>query len=357
MAKRANVGNAFLALSNGLPYQVARYNRRDRAHDIVSVRPGEGCVRLMHSLESFLGNDRVPTDIDAEAIQTPAQLRGQFPGSAVWAASLFKVGDDQQQDGGWHVRVASSKFRPDHRTLLRAYAKYYGCGNAGQCTSSRCPKCWDGDNLETDSIDCSRYIRVPIKASCGLGRLKGGDVKSATQSGPRDEWALGSLGGDNVEVHRNSSTVFGEGRVDPQDLSLVKVLYFFRHQGNRPLLGDSPPPLTWWVLGYDYVGVGQENHRVADSVTGHPTLSLRARGRPVVYPVSAIHRQVHLYHACPLSSENGTESSHVCGPVAGGGSSGPVWRHRFKQSTPGTGGYDKFLLNECHHSINQDTFV
>ncbi|CAB1113781.1 unnamed protein product [Ectocarpus sp. CCAP 1310/34] len=174
MAKRANLNSALLALSNGLPYRVARYNRRDRVHEIVAVQPGDGCVRIMQSLASFLGHNRVPTDIHAEAVQTPSQLRGQFPGSALWTSSLFKTGDEQLQDGEWQLRVG------------------------------RCPDCWDGDTLD-DSIDCSQYLRVPMVASCGVGRLKGGDVKSVTKPGPRDEWALGSGGGDNVEVHKQPS--------------------------------------------------------------------------------------------------------------------------------------------------------
>ncbi|CAN0472346.1 unnamed protein product [Ectocarpus sp. 12 AP-2014] len=360
MAKRANVNSAFLALSNGLPYRVTKYNRQTKMHEIVTVRPGDGCVRLMQSLASFLGHDRVPTDIHAEAVQTPAQLSGQYPGSAVWTASLFNNGDEQQLDGDWRPRLVSSKFRPDEQTLLRAYQTYYGCGMAGPCSSSRCPNCWDGDTLQQASIDCSRYIRAPMVASCGLGRLKGGDVKSAAQAGPRDEWALGSGGGDNVEVYKQLPPMPAAGRADPTDLTLVKVLYFFRHKGNRPLMGGNPPPLTWWVLGYEYTGVAHANDRVPDSITGHPTLNLRARGRPAVYPVSAIYRQVHLYHACSLSGEGETGSSHVCGVVTGGEGSGRgagAWRHRFRQATPGTTGYDKYLLNECHHSINQDTFV
>lgn len=348
-----------LALSNGLRYKVTRYNRRKREHEMVLVQPGDGCVGIMQSLAHFLGHDRVPTDIHAKAIQTPAQLRGQFAGSAVWTAHLFKTGDVQQEDVEWRDRVASSKYRPDEETLLRAYKKFYGCGMEGQCSDSRCPHCWVGDALETVSIDCSRYLRVPMVASCGVGRLKGGDVKSATQPGPRDEWALGNGGGDNVEVHRKPSAIFGTGPVDPRELSLVKILYFFRHQGNRPLVGGSSPPLTWWVLAYDYTGVHRGNNRVPDSITGHPTLQLRARGRPEVYPADSVHRQVHVYHACPLRGDVGAGDSHVCAEVAGAGGSdgGRIWRHRFRQASPEANGYDRYLLNEVHHSVNQDTFI
>ncbi|CAB1107537.1 unnamed protein product [Ectocarpus sp. CCAP 1310/34] len=347
MALRANVNSAFLALSNGLPYRGTRYNRQNRTHEIVTVQPGDGCVRLMQSLASSLGHDRAPTDNHAEADQTPAELSGQYPGSAVWTASLFNNGDEQQLDGEWRTRLASSKFRPDEQTLLRAYRTYYGCGMAGPCSSSRCPDCWDGDTLQQVSIDSSRYTRVPMVASCGLGRLKGGDVKSAAQAGPRDEWALGSGGGDNVEVYEQLSPMPAAGRADPTDLALVKILYFFRHEGNRPVMGGNPPPLTWWVLGYDYNGVAHANDRVSDSITGHPTLNFRARGRPAVYPVSAIYRQVHLYHACSLRGEGEAGSSHVCGVVTGGeglGHGAGAWRHRFRQDTPGTTGYDKYII-------------
>jgi len=356
MARRANVNSAVLALSNGLPYRITKYNRSSKAHEIISVKPGAGCVRLMQTLASFLGHGREPTDIRAEAIQTPAQLRGQFPGSAVWTASLFNAGDEQQNNGEWLSRVVTGKFRPDAGTLLDGYKKYYACDMAGECSSNRCPNCWSGEALETVSIECSRYLRVPMVASCGLGRLKGGDVKSAAQPGPRDDWALGSGGGENVEVHRQPSTMGEAGRVEPRDLSIVKVLYFFCHQGNRPLWDGNPPPLTWWVLGYEYTGVRHGNNRTPDSVTGHPILQLRGRGRPVVYPADAIYRQVHLYHACPLRSEAGPDSSDVCKEEGAGGGN-KVWRHCFREATPDTAGYDRYLVNECHHSVNQDTFI
>lgn len=359
MGVRANTSGAMLALSNGLKYNVTRYNRKDRVHEVVSVRPGDGCVQLMQSLAHFFGHDRVPKDIHAQAIQTPAQLRGQYPGSAVWTATLFKGGDEQREDGEWSVRVASGKYRPDEETMLGAYKKFYGCDTSDGCSDSRCPGCWSGDELETVSIDCTRYLRAPMSASCGLGRLKGGDVKSATRPGPRDDWAVGSGGGDNVEVHKHPSTMSEAGRVESTDLILFKVLYFFRHQGNQSVLGGSPPPLTWWVLGYDYTGVGHANDRVPDSVTGHPTLQLRARGRPTVYPAEAIRRQVHLYHACSLRGDvdGGADASQFCGVVAGTGRSNRIWRHKFRQASPDTNGYDRYLLNEVHHSINQDTFV
>lgn len=359
MGKRANTRGALVALAGGVRWQVTRFNRSTKKHETVLAQPGEGCIRLMKSLEPLLGLDRVPTDIHAKATQTPAQLKGQFPGSAVWEATLFKPEEEQQQEGPWPCRVASSKYRPDEETLRGAYRTYFACGTSDGCSNSRCPDCWDGESLETESIECSRFFRVSQAASCGSGRLKGADVKMATRPGPRDEWALGSGGGDDVEVHLQASSLGAQGRVDPRKLTLAKILYFFRHKGNRAVLSGQPPPLTWWVLAYDYVGIGHGNERVKDSITGHPTLALRGRGRPRVYPADAIFRQVHLYHQCPLWAYEGSDRSHVCEEVDGAENSRArrVWRHRFRLATPGSNGVDRYLLNEVHHSVNQDTFI
>jgi len=359
MGRRANASGALVALAGGISWKATRFNRRTKHHETVLAQPGEGCVRLMKALELLLGLDRVPADINAKATQTPAQLKGQFPGSAVWTTTLFKPEDEQRVEGSWSCRVASSKYRPDEVTLREAYHTYFGCGSPDGCSGIRCPSCWDGDTLETESIECSRFFRVPQSASCGLGRLKGADVKMATHPGPRDEWVLGIGGGDDVEVHLQASSMGAKGRVDPRDLTMAKILYFFRHQGNRPVMGGQPPPLTWWVLAYDYVGIGNGNERVKDSITGHPVLTLRGRGRPRVYPADAIFRQVHLYHQCPLWAYEGSDASYVCKEVDGREDSGPlrVWRHKFRLATPGSNGGDRYLLNEVHHSVNQDTFV
>jgi len=317
MGRRANANGALVALAGGISWKATRFNRRTKHHETVLAQPGEGCVRLMKALEPLLGLDRVPADINAKATQTPAQLKGQFPGSAVWTTTLFKPEDEQRVEGPWSCRVASSKYRPDEVTLREAYHTYFGCGSPDGCSGIRCPSCWDGDTLETESIECSRFFRVPQSASCGLGRLKGADVKMATHPGPRDEWVLGIGGGGDVEVHLQASSMGAKGRVDPRNLTMAKILYFFRHQGNRPVMG----------------------------------------GR--VYPADAIFRQVHLYHQCPLWAYEGSDASYVCKEVDGREDSGPlrVWRHRFRLATPGSNGGDRYLLNEVHHSVNQDTFV
>lgn len=98
---------------------------------------------------------------------------------------------------------------------------------------------------------------------------------------------------------------------------------------------------------------------MADSITGYPTLQLRGRGRPLVFPVEAIRRQIHMYHQCPQRGEAGADGSFLCGEVQGVATGGEcAWRHKFRLATPGaSNGYDRYLLNEVHHSINQDTFL
>ncbi|CAN0280331.1 unnamed protein product [Pylaiella littoralis] len=96
--------------------------------------------------------------------------------------------------------------------------------------------------------------------------------------------------------------------------------------------------------------------RVPDSVTGLPTLALQGRGRLAVFPVVAIRRQVHMYHQCPQQNGEGAGSHFHCGPQRDQEGS-RKWRHNFRLASPGSGGNDKYILNEVHHSINQDTFL
>ena len=284
----------------------------------------------------------------------------QFPGSAVWAATLFEDGDVCNVAGTWTDRVASGHLRPDEETLSRAFETYYGCGREEPCENLRCPSCWDDGHasaLEVNQIACSTYIRVPLVASYGQGCLKGGDAKTADRPGPRDDWALGGGGGDNVEVYNGPPPPPDVGTVATDQLTLVKILYFL-HEGNPRSLSGEPPPLTWWVLGYEYVGVGEGNERVPDSITGHPTLLLRGRGRPLVFPVDAIRRQVHIYHQCPRRGDVDPGQAFVCEQTQGEGRTTRAWHHRFRLAHPGShNGYDRYLLNEVHHSVNQDTFV
>ncbi|CAB1106014.1 unnamed protein product [Ectocarpus sp. CCAP 1310/34] len=188
-------------------------------------------------------------------------------------------------------------------------------------------------------------MRVAQVVSCSQGRLKGGDVKAAARPGPPDDWALGQGQGDDVKIFNIPPPTGDHGPPPADQLTLSKIIYFFLHRGNKNSLSSEPPPFTWWVLAYDYVGVGHGNERVPDSITGHPTLSLRGRGRPKVYPVHAIRRQVHMYHQCP-QGQDGAEGSRLCGETKGAGRD-RVWRLKFRLALPGSSnGYDKYLLNE-----------
>ncbi|CAB1112487.1 unnamed protein product [Ectocarpus sp. CCAP 1310/34] len=274
--KRANTNAAMLALANGLEYRVRKYNFSKQEHEIVPVAPGAGCIRLMSLLARTLGHDRVPTDVHATETPTTAQLKGQFPGSAIWSAHLYKDNDVQVDDGSWSARVSGGNFRPDEAALIAQYNVFFGCGGDEQCSNLRCPSCWDEeDTLESSLLECSRHMRVAQVASCGQGRLKGGDVKAAARPGPPDDWALGQGQGDDVEIFNKPQPTGDHGPPSADQLTLSKIIYFFRHKGNKNSMSGEPPPFTWWVLAYDYVGVGHGNERVPDSITGHPTLSLR----------------------------------------------------------------------------------
>ncbi|CAB1108694.1 unnamed protein product [Ectocarpus sp. CCAP 1310/34] len=136
--------------------------------------------------------------------QTTAQLKGQFPGSAIWSAHLYKDNDVQVDDGSWGARVSGGNFRPDEAALIAQYKVYFGCGGDEQCSDIRCRFCWDEeDTLDSSLLECSRHVRVAQVVSCGQGRLKGGDVKAATRPGPPDDWALGQGQGDDVEIFNN----------------------------------------------------------------------------------------------------------------------------------------------------------
>ena len=348
----ANTSAALLALANGLHWEVRSYNKSSRKHETVLVEPGPECVRLMQWFSPMLGHDRLPTDIHAVQV-TLAQLRGQFPASAMWSASLFKPGDNANTSGPWDARVSSGRHRPSESTLIASYNTFYGCGGGG-CDNVRCLQCSDNaGTLEHKDIQCARHMSVTQAQSCGTGVLRGGDAKAAATADPIDDWVLGEGQGDDVEILTTPPQPH-DGPGAPGEPTLVKICSFFQHRGNGRSVNGQPPPLTWWLLGYDYVGVGPANDRVPDSITGHPTLRLRGRSRPVVFPVDAIVRQVHMYHCC------GADGSFLCGETPGAAGSGRVriWRHKFRLATPGSSnGYDRYLLNEVHHSINVDTFI
>lgn len=275
----------------------------------------------------------------------------------MWSARLFEARDVPNVEGSWAERVSTARHRPDEATLSRAYNTYYSCGGGG-CDNARCLRCSDEGPLQVRELRCARFMRVSRAASCGTGRLGGGDAKAACLAGPVDDWVLGQGQGDDVEIF-TAPPPEQDGPVPAEKLTIVKIVNFFLHEGNVNSIIGGARPLTWWVLGYDYVGIGAGNERVQDSITGHPTLQLRGRGRPLVFPVDAVRRQVHMYHQCPQRSEIGSNRTFVCGArEAGSTRRGRIWCHRFRLATPGSSnGYDRYLLNEVHHSINQDTFL
>lgn len=166
----------------------------------------------------------------------------------------------------------------------------------------------------------------------------------------------GGGGGDDVEIFKDRLPTIAEGPAPAMQLTLAKILYFFQHSSNGRSQSGEDPLLTWWVLAYDYVCVGSGNERVSDCVTGLPIVALRGRGHPLVFPVAAIRRQVHMYHLCPQRNDEGSDGEFHCGPqVVGGGTR--AWRHKFCLASPGSNGNDRYILNEIHYTINQDTFV
>lgn len=361
------------ALADGLDYSVTMYDRKLRHHRQVNVRAGEGCSRVMKAIRKDRpGGLGVVAEVDTERQPTPAALAGQFPGAARWQSQLRRPTDVAQDGGGWEGRVATGRFRPSAEVLLRAYADHHSCGadapgSNPPCADELCPACWNDACTFSTALSCSRYKHgAPLKASSGLGRWKGGDVRSAGPDGECDAWVLGDGGGEDVEVWKGSPAS-GEGPVDPQQLTLGRIIYFFEHEGNNRL-GGGQRPTSSWVLLFDYATSGQGNARLADAATKHPILALRGRGNPLVYPAHAIRRHVHMYHLCPSppdsdargSTEADDEEHRItCGVVHDtrkGFGGGLVWRHKYNLATAGAGG-DRYLLNEHHHSIYRESFV
>ncbi|CAB1108227.1 unnamed protein product [Ectocarpus sp. CCAP 1310/34] len=224
-AKRANVNAAMLALANGLEYRVRKYFSEQK-HEIVSVSPEAGCVRLMFMLARTLVHDRVPTDVHATETQTTTQLKGRFPGSAIWSAHLYKDNDVQVDHGSWGARVSGGNFRPDEAALIAQYKVYFRCGRDEQCSDIRCPFCWDEEDTLDSSLLESRHMRVAQVVSCGQGRLKGGDVKAAARPGPSDDWALGQGQGDDVEIFNKPPPTGDHGPPPADQLTLSKIIHY-----------------------------------------------------------------------------------------------------------------------------------
>lgn len=100
----------------------------------------------------------------------------------------------------------------------------------------------DNNRLDSQSIHCAQFMRVSHAQSCGTGSLRGGVVKSCC-AGPLDDWVLGQGQEDDVEVY-NTPSPSEDRAVTPDQLTLVKIAYFFQHKGNRHSMREEPRPLT-----------------------------------------------------------------------------------------------------------------
>lgn len=123
------------------------------------------------------------------------------------------------------------------------------------------------------------------------------------------------------------------------------------------------------VLVFDYVPAGVGREQLPDAATEHPTVIWRGRQEHLICPADTIRRHVHLYHACPClhdaegvgqvaPSDARPVGERICGLAqeSGGAFSGAkLWPHKFKLAYGR--GNDRYLFDEHHHSISQDSFI
>lgn len=241
--RRMNTVCAWLALADGVPYSVMKFNRSKGIREEVVVRPGADCVRVLHLLKRDLpgGLEPEPRDILAASEPTPAVAAGSFRGSADWTAalcsSLGQLPVQHTEPGGantdWKGVVSSGRFRPDEKALSTAYRTYIrGCGrrnNPVRCRLKRCPMCWRNPlALDSRTVACSRFNHTAsAKASCGSGRWKGADARAAGSSDPStpDEWVFGAWSGDDVEIHKGKPPY--DDNPPCTTLTMAKIVCFF----------------------------------------------------------------------------------------------------------------------------------
>lgn len=385
-ARRFNTLLALSRVSGPEPYTGFRYCYSRKRKVFETVTSGSGCQRVLTALAANLpGGISDIQDAATRRTPTAAASTGKYPGSAMWRTRLLP--DDQAadsanapgQDGAnesWVDCVAGeSGIRPHTATVLRAASSWFGCGRREGdlllCSEPKCPTCWeDGPaNLHNTGTFCSRFKHgMPPKASSGLGRLKGGDVKSATSAGstPRG-WAVGAGQGEDVEIFTTptarASDLSGDG-----DVTLAKILYFFDIEGNRRAGGTGGGPTMEFVLVYEYVTCGRGRSKKEDPATKHPTYWLRGGPSvvPSVFPVDAVRRHVHMSHLCPVSSfeacTSHTSVSQSCGlrddATARGG--GKVWCHEYNLASSDRTKVergDAYMLNEHWRGVFQDGVV
>lgn len=255
------------------------------------VTSGPVCRRILAALSDGLrGGLNGVVDADASTTPTASMKQGKYQGSAKWQATILGGGDGARSKYGrgsvaagakesWEVCVSEGPVRPYVDTILRTNAAWFSCGRsdgvADVCAEARCPLRWEGGqgSLEARDISCSRFKHgVPPKASSGLGRLKGGDVKRATGTGatPRD-WCVGDGRGESVEIFTSPEAKRHDKSADG-DVTLALILYFFDLEGNRrPGATAATGPVMEYVLAYEYVTCGTGRSKKADSATLHPT--------------------------------------------------------------------------------------
>ncbi|CAM9325889.1 unnamed protein product [Ectocarpus sp. 13 AM-2016] len=184
--RHMNTMCAWHALANGLPHSVKKYNRSTKVREEVTVRPGEGCIRVVQQLIRELpgglpGGLEDPGDISAASDPTRAMLAGSHQGSARWDATLItsEAGQatTQANTGSWKEVVSTGRFRPGYVEVVKAYRTYYGCGRRSREKSSsdaRCPLCWSNAlTLEDKTVSCSKFNHTAsAKGSSGSGHWK-----------------------------------------------------------------------------------------------------------------------------------------------------------------------------------------
>lgn len=136
-----------------------------------------------------------------------------------------------------------------------------GVGRGKSCSDARCPLCWSNAlTLEDKTVSCSSFNHTAsAKGSSGSGHWKGGNARAAGSSDPPDEWIFGAGSGEDVEIHKGKPPYDDDPGV--ATLTMVKIVCFFQHAGNKPI-GGHHRPATDFVLGFEYVSAGLGHNAV-----------------------------------------------------------------------------------------------
>lgn len=391
--RRVNTSLALGRCRRSQPWLATSFDRVHGREITRLVKPGAGCNRVLETLAGCLrGGIDSPVDPDEKTEPPRAAVAGRYPGAAKWDAKIVRGEAFAHDNSGmleaepaWRTCVAQSNIVPHETSILEAARVWYRCRRRPQdprCGKAECPRCWTVGKIVNDSIRCSRFKHgAPPRASSGMGRWKGGNARSATNTAPTPRgWAVGDGAGEDIEIYvhpqARDNGLSGDGNV-----TLGKILYFFDHEGNpRPGSHDHDAgPTMEWVLVYEYVTCGRGRTKMADPVTLHPTYRLQGNSttRPSIFPVDAIRRHVHMYHLCPApvstapaSAARRADNSARAGSISTRPTCGlrnepnevgatKVWRHHYTLATAAgaQGGVDKYMLNEHWHSAYQDGVV